>query len=480
MDTDGVSKEEFLKDFFKTFKAEKANIRDALASVNGEVHEQLDGLLLRLQELEASFTRQAHVLPAYDVQQYRSILKGLTSDLATRREQLAPRKKFSFKRRNPPGPGLSESESKGYTTSTSSDLPKDPNAAFHGERLDDLENELIIRKPGDLQGRDVWLSHLRGCRVVFLDRIGALHVHHLKQCEVVVSSSAMLHHCENCIFTLAVKQLRLHDSQTVALHLHTLSGPIIEHCQRVAFAPIDLHCPEGARLLQEASLGETAEGGAWSEVQDFNWLKRQASPNWRLVPPALRRQGLELSEEVLRHFSQDTLPPALSFAEVKAAGLKPGKDFTGVGVGAFIFDEKGRVLLLKRSATARTAPGGAVNFGESCEAALLREIREETNLNICNPELLDVTSEPSSGAHWVSIGYTADLAPGCTASDARNMEPAKHDDIGFFHLEALPTPLADFTANAVPMLLEKWKRVLVLSIRERKFRSKSGPRNGSF
>lgn len=46
--------------------------------------------------------------------------------------------------------------------------------------------------------------------------------------------------------------------------------------------------------------------------------------------------------------------------------------------------------------------------------------------------------------------------------------------------KALPTPLADFTANAVPMLLEKWKRVLVLSIRERKFRSKSGPRNGSF
>ncbi|CAK9102332.1 unnamed protein product, partial [Durusdinium trenchii] len=143
----------------------------------------------------------------------------------------------------------------------------------------------------------------------------------------------------------------------------------------------------------------------------------------------------------------------------EAAGLKPGKDFTGR-----VWLDQTDVLLLKRSATARTAPGawarpgGAVNFGESCEAALLREIREETNLDICNPELLDVTSEPSSGAHWVSIGYTADLAPGCTASDARNMEPAKHDDIGFFHLEALPTPLADFTANAVPMLLEKWKR----------------------
>ncbi|CAL1152523.1 unnamed protein product [Cladocopium goreaui] len=140
------------------------------------------------------------------------------------------------------------------------------------------------------------------------------------------------------------------------------------------------------------------------------------------------------------------------------SSLKPGKDFTGVGVGAFIFDEHGRVLLLKRSSSARTAPGawarpgGAVDFGESCEAALAREIREETNLEIAEPQLLDVTSEPSGGSHWVSIGYTAELAPGCHAEDAKNMEPAKHDDIGFFDLEALPTPLADFTANAIPAL----------------------------
>ena len=30
------------------------------------------------------------------------------------------------------------------------------------------------------------------------------------------------------------------------------------------------------------------------------------------------------------------------------AELKAGKDFTGVGVGAFIFDEKGRVPWMKR------------------------------------------------------------------------------------------------------------------------------------
>mmetsp|Transcript_98448 Transcript_98448/g.234376 ORF Transcript_98448/g.234376 Transcript_98448/m.234376 type:complete len:174 (-) Transcript_98448:37-558(-) len=141
--------------------------------------------------------------------------------------------------------------------------------------------------------------------------------------------------------------------------------------------------------------------------------------------------------------------------------LTPGKDYTGVGVGAFIFDQQGRVLLLKRSKKSRVAPGawarpgGHVNFGETCEAAVVREIREETGLDIIDPTLLDVTSEPSGGSHWVSIGYTARLVPGTRAEDAKNLEPDKHDELGFFDLEALPEPIADYTSSAIGLLRAK-------------------------
>ncbi|CAE7835543.1 unnamed protein product [Symbiodinium sp. CCMP2592] len=144
-----------------------------------------------------------------------------------------------------------------------------------------------------------------------------------------------------------------------------------------------------------------------------------------------------------------------------AVGLKAGKDYPGVGVGAFVFDDRGRVLLVKRSSTSRVAPGtwarpgGAVEHGESCEAALIRELREETGLDIVEPQLLDVSSQISSSSHWVSIGYIAQLAPGCAAESAVNREPAKHDELGFFDLEDLPTPLADFTAPALESLRAK-------------------------
>mmetsp|Transcript_33331 Transcript_33331/g.75996 ORF Transcript_33331/g.75996 Transcript_33331/m.75996 type:complete len:169 (+) Transcript_33331:56-562(+) len=144
---------------------------------------------------------------------------------------------------------------------------------------------------------------------------------------------------------------------------------------------------------------------------------------------------------------------------VKQVQLRPGIDHIGVGVGAFVFDDDGRVLLVKRSDTSRTAPGtwsrpgGAVEYGEHCEVALAREIEEETGLRICSPSVLDVSSDLSAGGpHWVSIGYVAKLSPGCRPSDAVNREPHKHSALGWFALDALPAPLANFTQAGIDKL----------------------------
>jgi len=56
-------------------------------------------------------------------------------------------------------------------------------------------------------------------------------------------------------------------------------------------------------------------------------------------------------------------------------------------VRAVIYDESGRILLLKRSMMSRNYPGkwefpgGKVDPGERFDDAVLREVREETSLN---------------------------------------------------------------------------------------------------
>jgi 8-oxo-dGTP diphosphatase len=68
-------------------------------------------------------------------------------------------------------------------------------------------------------------------------------------------------------------------------------------------------------------------------------------------------------------------------AKQKSARFNPKKE---VSVMAWIEDDKGSVLLVRQVVGQRlwTLPGGKVKRNESLKAALKREVREETGLDI--------------------------------------------------------------------------------------------------
>lgn len=312
-DEQDVVEESVERDAFRTlFQAETAAMRKELADLSAsedrgdKAGEVLDALFHREQILEAKCTRITDILPRYDQQRYRSALKTLVNDIGVAREALAPRKKFSFARKKPASTAVATPAIASVDTAETSLEVKGTLQTGDGELIANLHDVCFARGDGELAGRDVTLRELTGCRVVLLDRVGALHCHELRQCHIVVgaiASSALIYDCHDCIFTLAAKQLRLHRSENIGLHLHTLSLPAIEHSRRIQVAPFDVVYPLidhhwslatlGARpQLEEPDTFETRESSAWSKVQDFNWHKRQASPNWCVMPRELRRQPL--------------------------------------------------------------------------------------------------------------------------------------------------------------------------------------------
>jgi 8-oxo-dGTP diphosphatase len=91
-----------------------------------------------------------------------------------------------------------------------------------------------------------------------------------------------------------------------------------------------------------------------------------------------------------------------------------------------IIEIDGGIVLIERKNVPLgwALPGGFVDYGESLEAAAIREAREETSLDISNLRLLGCYSDPArdSRMHTISAVY---IAQGhgipCAADDARNL-----------------------------------------------------------
>ena len=130
-------------------------------------------------------------------------------------------------------------------------------------------------------------------------------------------------------------------------------------------------------------------------------------------------------------------------------GMKAGRDYIGVGVGAMVFNAAGEVFLSQRGPLAKNErgcwefPGGSVEFGETLAAAVAREFLEEYGMTIEVGDLLGVDDHilPEEGQHWVSPTFLARLASG----EPEIREPGKCSAIGWFGLDALPRPLSAIT-----------------------------------
>lgn len=106
-----------------------------------------------------------------------------------------------------------------------------------------------------------------------------------------------------------------------------------------------------------------------------------------------------------------------------------------VGVAAMIFDKQGRILLFRHTYRKFEwgIPGGGLEYGEQPEAAVVREVFEETGLHIAVQRLL--LADGSKFDHHVSLIYLCELVDGVFR------ESNEISQIKFFDVSSLPPML---------------------------------------
>jgi 8-oxo-dGTP diphosphatase len=138
--------------------------------------------------------------------------------------------------------------------------------------------------------------------------------------------------------------------------------------------------------------------------------------------------------------------------------MKPGVDYIGIGCGALIINDKNETLLVKRTPKSKneagfwSKPGGAVEFRESVEDAVKREIKEELGIDIELIRFLGFTNHilKSENQHWVAFNYLARIIAG----EPRNLEPKKIEEIKWFNLKNLPENLTQTTIEPIKEYLK--------------------------
>lgn len=123
--------------------------------------------------------------------------------------------------------------------------------------------------------------------------------------------------------------------------------------------------------------------------------------------------------------------------------------FPKVGIGVMIKNKEGKLLLGLRQGSHGEGewsfPGGHLDFGETIEETVRREVKEETGLEVGKIELISVADEmryiKSDGKHYVNIGFKAEYIGG----EPRVMESDKCKKWRWFSPNNLPERLLEGT-----------------------------------
>lgn len=139
--------------------------------------------------------------------------------------------------------------------------------------------------------------------------------------------------------------------------------------------------------------------------------------------------------------------------------MNKGIDFTGLSVTMLCHDGRGNMLIHQRTNQCRDEHGcwdfggGGIKFGESIEAAVTRELKEEYMTEplelefLGHRELFRVMDGVQT--HWVTFDFKILVDPEKVSLG----EPDKAENLSWVRLGALPAPLH----SAIPEMLHQRK-----------------------
>ncbi|GAB5586220.1 hypothetical protein Unana1_01120 [Umbelopsis nana] len=262
--------------FYREFQFEKDAIQSELSRCDQVEKPHLDqhfeDLLVSINTLERKLTDSMDFIPGYDQRQFSLSLRTLKDNLAVARGNLTPRTKFSFKSRS--------KKTTNATANTKHPKPIEANIASSPITPNLIDSSTI--KFAQVQDSFLTFSETS-------NKVVDISISNAKRCIIQLPekgvSAVNIKDIEECV--IIADRFRMHDSNNVKLLLSVSSHPIMEDSKEITIGAYRLD--PGPSNDSHDNSSEYVESGRnyYDRMEDFNWLKQQDSPNWRLMDTAM-------------------------------------------------------------------------------------------------------------------------------------------------------------------------------------------------
>ena len=274
-----------LDEYLQKFDSLKSDIETQLEDLSklGDVSEkrcQLDSAQGKAAALQVLLNESLSFIPAYDLRRSQEAVTAIHQHIARVQQECLPKKKFAFgKKRNVPNNTNTLDVKKIPAAPVDSKFAK-----YSGDVIFENKTDETLELPKcEIYKKDVLLKNLTNCTVKMHSIIGTLHCTNCTNCTFSVgpiSGSIFLESCNDSTYHVTCQQARIHTTHSAVFHVHVTSKAIIEDCKDLKFGERNVFYDGYVDDLEESGLGETNN---WNNIDDFNWLSNDPSPNWQLV-----------------------------------------------------------------------------------------------------------------------------------------------------------------------------------------------------
>eukprot|EP00736_Rhodelphis_marinus_P005775 Rmarinus@m.5103 len=143
------------------------------------------------------------------------------------------------------------------------------------------KDEVLVRKPGDIDGQMFVLDECEGCDIYLMDFSSEVLMDGCRNCRIFIGpceSSVFIRDSSDCDMVVACQQFRLRDCRNLKILLYTQTRPIIEESRNIGFGCFDYNYPELRRQFDAAKL--SVFNNPWGVVYDFT----KGAGHWYFLP----------------------------------------------------------------------------------------------------------------------------------------------------------------------------------------------------